>query len=46
MDGQIFDSIDGYLRYHQEQYDVWEDQYDEEDYDDFAEDENSNRQSF
>lgn len=46
MDGQIFDSIDGYLRYHQEQSDAWEDRYDEEDYDDFAEDENSNRQSF
>ena len=45
MEGQIFDSIDGYLRYHQNQADTWEDEYDEED-DDFDGDEESNRLPF
>ena len=34
MEGQIFDSIDGYLRYYQEQADAWEDEYFDTDYDD------------
>jgi hypothetical protein len=45
MECQIFDSIDGYLRYHQNQADTWEDEYDEED-DDFDGDEESNRLPF
>ena len=42
MEGQVFDSVDGYLRYHQEQADAWEDEYDEEDYNDLDEDGENN----